>query len=72
MALNLVVSIVAIALGAFAAASPARAAEIWGSKRLEKLPPQQQVAFLRLYRVFGFLLCLAGLLVAIDNAVWRH
>src|ERR1700693_5264918 len=56
----LLVSTLALALRAFVAASPRRAAEIWGSQRLANLPPERRVLFIRWYRAFGILLCLAG------------
>ena len=72
MAVKLVVGSIAIALGAFAAVSPTRAAKFWGSERLEELAPQDLVSLFRWYRVFGLLLCLAGILVAIDSIVFSR
>jgi hypothetical protein len=69
---NLLVSTIAIALGAFVAASPHRAAEIWGSQRLAKLAPERRAAFVRWYRTFGILLCLAGLLIAADSVIFPN
>jgi hypothetical protein len=66
-ALNLFMGAVAMALGVFVTMSPARAALIWSSERLEKLAPRKRVSFLRWYRVFGVLLCLAGVLYALDS-----
>ena len=68
--MNLLVSIVAMALGAFAAASPRRAAEIWGSQRLHNLAPDRKASFVRWYRVFGILLFLGGVLFAVDSIVF--
>jgi hypothetical protein len=68
-AVNLFVGAVAIALGVFVTSSPARAAEIWSSERLKGLAPQKRAAFLRWYRVLGVLLCLGGVLFALDS-VW--
>jgi membrane protein YqaA with SNARE-associated domain len=66
---NLLVSTVAVALGAFVAASPDRAAKIWGSQRLDNLAPERRPSFMRWYRVFGILLCVAGVLLAVDSIV---
>jgi hypothetical protein len=63
---GLALSILAGALGIFVTISPARAAKIFASGRLEKLPPRDRVLFLRLYRAFGIILCLSGLLFALD------
>jgi hypothetical protein len=70
MAMNLLVSAVAIALGAFAAASPRRAAEFWGSQKLIKLAPERKVSFIPWYRLFGILLWLVGVLFAVDSSRW--
>lgn len=67
MVANLLVSTVAMALGAFVAASPHRAAEIWGSQRLARLAPEQRASFVGWYRAFGILLCLIGVLMAVDS-----
>ena len=67
MASNLLVSTVTVALGAFIAASPHRASKIWGSQQLETLAPEHRIRFVRLYRVFGILLCLTGVLFAVDS-----
>jgi hypothetical protein len=64
------VGAVAMALGAFAAASPHRAAEIWGSQRLGNLAPERRASFVWWYRVFGILLFLGGLLFAVDSIVF--
>lgn len=66
MALNLIVSTVAIALGTFVAAAPERAAEIWGSTKLQKLAPEERLSFIRWYRTFGLLLLSAGTFLALD------
>jgi hypothetical protein len=68
--MNLLVGAVAMALGAFAAASPHRAAEIWGSQRLGNLAPERRASFVWWYRVFGILLFLGGLLFAVDSIVF--
>jgi len=67
MAANLVVSTVAMALGIFVGAAPLRAARIWGSQRLVNLAPERRASFARWYRAFGILLCLSGMLLAVDN-----
>lgn len=71
-AANLLVSTVTVALGAFIAASPHQAAKIWGSQRLANLPPERRVSFVRWYRAFGVLLCLAGVLLALDGIVFSN
>jgi Sec-independent protein secretion pathway component TatC len=67
---NLLVSTIAMALGVFAAASPRRAAEIWGSQRLQNLAPEHKTSFVRWYRVFGVFLFLGGLLFAVESIVF--
>ncbi len=67
MATNLLVSTVAMALGTFVATSPHRAASIWGSQRLANLAPDRRASFIRWYRAFGIVLCLAGVLLAADS-----
>lgn len=69
-AMNLLLSTVALTLGLFVAASPARAAEIWGRNRLDKLAPKQRVWYLHCFRAFGIVLCLAGVLFAVDNVIF--
>jgi hypothetical protein len=64
---SLLVSAVTVALGTFVAASPHRAAGIWGSQRLASLTPERRVSVVRWYRAFGLLLCLAGILLAVDS-----
>jgi hypothetical protein len=59
-----------MALGTFVATSPHRAAKIWGSQRLANLAPERRASFVRGYRVFGILLCLAGVLLAVDSIVF--
>jgi hypothetical protein len=71
-AANLLVSTVTLALGTFIAASPHRAARIWGSKKLANLVPERKVSLVRWYRAIGILLCLAGVLVAIDGIVFSN
>ncbi len=65
--LNLLVSTFTVALGAFVLASPSQASRIWGSEKLDRLAPAQRVLLLRWYRIFGALLCLEGLLFAVDS-----
>jgi hypothetical protein len=69
---NVLVNTVAMALGTFVAASPRRAAKIWGSQRLAKLAPERRDSFVRLCRAFGILLCLAGLLLGADSIVFSN
>lgn len=66
----LLVSTVAVALGAFIVASPHKAAKIWGSKRLASLAPERRDSFVRWYRAFGILLCMIGVLLAVETVVF--
>jgi len=70
--LTLIVSAVAMALGTFVAASPHRAARIWASQRLANWAPERRALFVRWYRAFGILLCLAGVLVAVEGIVFSN
>jgi hypothetical protein len=70
--MNLLVSTLAMVFGAFAAASPYRAAAIFSSQRLGSLAPERRALFVRWYRAFGILLCLAGFFHAIDTIVLPH
>jgi hypothetical protein len=65
--MTIVVSTAALALGLFIATSPAQAARLWSSQRLEKLAPGRRVWFLRAYRALGVMLSLAGVLFALDS-----
>ncbi|HEV2173777.1 MAG TPA: hypothetical protein VGR71_09430 [Nitrospira sp.] len=67
--MNLLLSAIAVTLGLFVVASPARAAEIWGWRHFDKLAPAQRALYLLWYRAFGIILCLGGMLFAIDNMV---
>lgn len=69
MTLNLLVSGVAMALGVFTAASPQRAAELWGSQRMQNLAPEHKASFIGWYRIFGILLFIGGMLFAVDEIV---
>ena len=68
----LLISSVAVALGASIAAFPAQAARIWGSERLDKLGPPQKPGFLRWFRALGILICLGGILFGIDSIAFSH
>ena len=70
MAANLLVSAVAMALGAFIAVAPDQAAKIWGSQRFDNLAPERRPLFVRWYRVFGIFLFLGGLLFAVDSLLF--
>jgi hypothetical protein len=67
MATNFLVSAVTMAFGTFVAASPHRAARIWGSQRLAKLTPERRSSLIRWYRTFGILLRLSCMLLAVDG-----
>jgi hypothetical protein len=66
----LLASAIGIALGAFVAVEPARAAQIWGSERLKKLAPRHRDAFLLWFRAFGIFLCLGAALFAVESIVF--
>jgi hypothetical protein len=57
------VSLAALAAGFFAAVAPDRAAKIWGWKNLDQLGPASRRWYFRVYRTWGVLLCLAGILL---------
>ena len=67
--LTVLISTVTIVLGIFVATSPQRAANIWGSQRLANLAPERRASFVRWYRAFGILLCLSGVLLALESIV---
>jgi hypothetical protein len=67
MVFNFAVSAITVILGAFITASPARAVKIWGSDKLARLTPAQSIVFVRWFRVLGVLICVAGILFAIDS-----
>jgi hypothetical protein len=69
MATKLAVSILTLALGTFVAVLPHRAARTWGSQRLARLAPEHRALFILWYRAFGIILCLAGVLFAVDLIV---
>ncbi len=68
---DLVVSIVAMAIGAFAAVSPRRAAEIWASERLRDMTLERKALFVRWWRIFGIFLFATGALFAHSKAFSR-
>jgi hypothetical protein len=70
--INLLVSTVAAALGAFAVVSPCRAAKIWGSQRLRNLTPERRASFVGWYRAFGILLFLGGVLVGVESLMFSQ
>ena len=67
MVMDLALSVISIILGAFITASPDRAAKIWGSEKLQRLTPAQEIVFVRWFRALGVLICLGGILFAIDS-----
>jgi len=69
-ALNLLVSTATMALGAFTVVSPARAAEIWGSRRFQNLAPERKASFLWWFRVLGIFLFLGGVFFGVDRVVF--
>lgn len=71
-AADLVVSVVTMAFGAFAAVLPRRAAEIWASERLRNMPLERQALFVRWWRIFGIVLFATGVIFAHSKAFSRH
>jgi hypothetical protein len=67
-AMYTLISFVTVAAGIFAAVAPARAAQIWGWKNLDKLGPASRKWYFRVYRTGGVLLCLAGILLEAEGA----
>jgi hypothetical protein len=65
IAMNVVVSTVTIATGIFFLVTPERAARVWGRRDLGAMA--NGAIYRRLYRTTGFLLCVAGLLFAIET-----
>jgi hypothetical protein len=63
--MNLLLSVVAMAFGAFVVVWPARAAKILAAGRLDSLEPPQKTLFLRWYRLFGIILLPGGLLSSV-------
>jgi hypothetical protein len=72
LALNLSLSAIAVVFGVFAATVPTRAAELWGWRHLDKLAPPRRTLYLRCYRAFGIILCLAGVFFAIDSVTFSQ
>lgn len=70
--MELLVSALAVVLGAMVAASPAHAAKMWGPQKLDTMASAQRLSLLRWYRAFGILLCLAGVLFAVDTIMSSH
>lgn len=64
---NIVVSVVTVAVGSLILAAPDRAAGIWASQRLAKATREQRAVLLGWYRVLGICLCVAGILLAVDS-----
>jgi len=70
--MDLIMGAVAMVFGIFIAVSPVRAARIWAAGRLDGLIPKRRAVFLRLYRVFGIVLWLGGLLFAVDSILFPN
>jgi hypothetical protein len=62
--MQFLVSIVTVAFGIYMAIAPARAARVWGWKNLDHLSPTARTWYFRIYRAWGLLLCLAGILAS--------
>ena len=72
MAMNLLVSTIALSFGIFAAILPAQATKLWGWKQMNQLGPRDRMLYLRWYRAFGICLGLSGVLLAIGDLLdWR-
>jgi hypothetical protein len=69
VAANLLVSAVAIALGTFVA--PLLIGQPGFGARNDSAP-ERRASFVRWYRAFGILLCLAGMLLAVDSIVFSN
>ena len=72
MAIKLLLCTVTLALGVLIAASPHRAAKIWGSQRLASLAPERRALFILRYRAFGILLCLTAVLLAVESVLFSN
>jgi len=70
--MDLSLSAVAVLLGLFVMNSPTRAATIWGWGHLNKLAPKQKALYLLWYRAFGIVLCLGGMLFAVDSIAFSQ
>jgi hypothetical protein len=57
------VSLVTVAAGIFVVVAPAQAAKAWGWKELDQLGPAARKCYFRVYRAWGVMLCLAGILL---------
>jgi hypothetical protein len=65
--MNTLIAVVSLAFGIFVTVSPSRAAKAWGSRNLDQLAPATRVWYFRMYRVWGILLFLAGILLAVEG-----
>lgn len=63
------VSAVTVALGISLTVSPELWAKIWGRRQLDKMAQSHRTFYLRCYRTGGYLLCLAGILLAAEK-IW--
>jgi hypothetical protein len=68
--MNILACAAALTFGLLAISSPTLAARIWGWNRLNELTQARRVSYLRWYRVFGFVLCLGAVLLAIDTLMF--
>lgn len=68
---NLVLGMVTSVLGFFVMASPERSARVWGRKQLGTLTFTGRTWYLRGFRMLGMLLCLAGVLVALESIAFH-
>jgi hypothetical protein len=68
VAVNVVVSVVAVVIGSLIFAAPDRAAGIWASQRLANVTSKQRAVLVGWYRVLGICLCVAGILLAVDDS----
>lgn len=70
--MDLVISTLSVALGIAVTAEPERAARVWGWKDLDRLTPSSRCWYLRTYRIFGVLLSIAGIMVAVERVFVRR
>jgi hypothetical protein len=65
--LYLLVSGAAMVAGIFVLVASARASKIWGWKNLDNLRPASRMWYFRVYRTWGVLLCVAGILLVAES-----
>ncbi len=66
--LKFLVAALTVLIGVFFFAAPTEAARFWGKRQLDKVA--HGAMFRRLYRVTGMMLCVAGLLFALEEYLY--